>query len=94
MTGQYSVVIEVKAVKQIKKLDRPQRALLINWIAENLEGCENPYVVSGAKKLEGIDNGVRYRVGNYRILATVHKDLVQIKVFTVGHRSQVYRNLK
>jgi len=90
MDSLYCVVFEVKAVKQLKELDRPQRVLLLNWIIDNLDGCENPYATNGAKKLENIASGIRYRVGNYRLLAMIHNDLVQITVIMIGHKSQVY----
>ena len=32
----------------------------------------------------------RYRVGNYRILCTIHDDVLTIEVFTIGHRRDVY----
>ena len=88
----YQVRFEEKVVKQLNKLDRPQKVLLLNWIKENLEGCTNPFQVNNAKALAGVKNGVRYRVGRYRILATIHEKYLEIRVFQIGHRSSVYKH--
>ena len=34
---------------------------------------------------------MRVRVGDYRILYTVHDDVLVVVVVTVGHRRDVYR---
>ncbi|MCL2826531.1 MAG: type II toxin-antitoxin system RelE/ParE family toxin [Eggerthellaceae bacterium] len=92
MGAAYRVVFEEKAKKQLTKLDKPQRVLLLGWIRKNLEGCSDPYAVSNSKSLVGVERGIRYRVGNYRILCVVNDEWIEIKVFKVGHRSDVYRN--
>lgn len=35
----YQVEYTPMAVKQLKKLDKPTRAILIGWIEKNLVGC-------------------------------------------------------
>ncbi|MCL2858539.1 MAG: type II toxin-antitoxin system RelE/ParE family toxin, partial [Streptococcaceae bacterium] len=32
----------------------------------------------------------RYRIGNYRVLAEIREDCVQVQVFKVGHRRDIY----
>ena len=86
----YSVEYTQRAVKDLKKLDRPTRALILGWIEKNLVDCENPR--QHGKGLTANRSGQwRYRVGNYRILADIQDDTVIILVLTVGHRSDVYR---
>lgn len=86
----YSVEYTQRAVKDLKKLDRQTRALILGWIEKNLVDCENPR--QHGKGLTANRSGQwRYRVGNYRILADIQDDTVIILVLTVGHRSDVYR---
>ena len=86
----YSVEYTQRAVKDLKKLDRQTRALILGWIEKNLVDCENPR--QHGKVLTANRSGQwRYRVGNYRILADIQDDTVIILVLTVGHRSDVYR---
>jgi mRNA interferase RelE/StbE len=87
------VTIANRAHKQIGRLDRQARALLYAFIHRNLEGCENPRVVGDGKKLEETRNGWRWRVGSYRLIASILDDELVIEVLQAGHRQGVYRNL-
>jgi mRNA interferase RelE/StbE len=89
----YRVVIKKRAEKEIAGLDKRIRAIIAHWILENLEGCENPRTVPNGKKLEAVESGWRWRVGTYRILATINDNRVTIEIFRVGHRREVYRRL-
>ena len=67
--------------------------MILTWIKENLDGCENPRLVHGGKQLQGTDSGWRWRVGSYRVLGKIMDDVLQIKVVRIGHRQGVYGNL-
>lgn len=43
----------------------------------------------GARKLQGRE-GLRVRVGDYRIIYTVNDDVLVVVVVTLGHRRDVY----
>lgn len=86
----YSVEYSSRAVKELKKLDKPTRALIIGWIEKNLEGCENPRQYG--KGLTANRSGQwRYRIGDYRVIANIEDNKVVIVVVSVGHRSDVYK---
>lgn len=43
-------------------------------------------------QLHGVDSdNVRFRIGDYRVVATIHKKQKQIVVVRIGHRSDTYR---
>ncbi|WP_455656395.1 type II toxin-antitoxin system RelE family toxin [Phascolarctobacterium sp.] len=85
----YSVEYATSVYKSLKKIDKPTRLLILNWIEKNLVGCENPR--QHGKPLIGNNAGVwRYRVGNYRILADILDDKLIIQVIKIGHRKSVY----
>ncbi len=78
------------ALKQLKKMDRFDARLILGWIEKNLEGCEDPRVYG--KALTANHSGEwRYRVGNYRILCMIEDGRLVVEVFSVGHRSEVYK---
>lgn len=86
----YTVEYTPQAVKELKKLDRSVRALIIGWIEKNLIGCENPR--QHGKGLTANRSGQwRYRVGNYRLLAEIQEEKIVILILSVGHRSEVYQ---
>jgi mRNA interferase RelE/StbE len=45
----------------------------------------------GYKKLVGIDNDYRLRVGDYRIIYSIEDDRLLVLVIDVGHRKDIYR---
>lgn len=79
-----------KAVKQLKELDVNNRKLIINWIAKNLEGCENPRMKG--KGLTADRRGEwRYRIGSYRMICDIRESELVILALSIGHRKDVYK---
>jgi mRNA interferase RelE/StbE len=89
----YTVTYTKSAKKQLAKLDLPRRLLILTWIDKNLEGCEVPRSVPNGKALVGVKNGWRWRIGTYRVLATINDAEIEIAIFKLGHRSNVYEQL-
>ena len=86
----YTVSYTNQALKELKKLDRPTRALIIGWIEKNLVGCENPRV--HGKGLTANHSGKwRYRIGDYRLIADIQDNQVLILILQVGHRKEIYK---
>lgn len=88
----YRVELTKRAQKELAALDKKPLALVASFI-DQLDGCEDPRILPHAKKLQGIDDGWRWRVGTYRILGTIDDDRIVIEIFRVGHRRDVYRKL-
>jgi len=73
--------------KQVGKLDPPVAARIKRY----LMGLDLINPRSTGRPLAG-DNGLwRYRVGDYRILASISDEEVLILVVDTDHRRQVYR---
>ena len=86
----YRVEYSKAALKQLKKMDRFDARLITSWIGKNLEGCDNP-CAHGKGLTANRSREWRYRVGDYRILCTINDDVLVIEVFSIGHRSTVYK---
>ena len=85
----YKVEYTARAVKELKKLDKPTRALIFGWIEKNLVGCEDPR--RHGKALTANHRGQwRYRIGDYRLIADIRDDRILILIMTIGHRRDVY----
>lgn len=88
---QYKIVYTENAMKSIKKIDRIHRIKIESWIEKNLINCENPYFTG--KALKGDKKGKwRYRVGRYRIVASIDDDKILITIINIGHRQGIYNN--
>jgi mRNA interferase RelE/StbE len=86
----FQVKYSDKAVKQLKKLDVSNRKLIINWIAKNLEGCENPRMKG--KGLTADRSGEwRYRIGSYRMICDIRDSELVILALSIGHRKDIYK---
>lgn len=89
----YEVEWSRAAIKELLSIEKKQRLMILKWVDDNLTSCENPKAIPGSKALKGTKNGWRYRVGSYRILATINEGELLIEVVRVGHRQGVYKNL-
>ncbi len=86
------LVIKPRALKEIKNIEKKSRMLIWSFLDE-LASCENPDSFKDVKKLVGVKDGYRWRMGVYRILGIIKKDIITITIFRVGHRREVYRGL-
>ncbi len=85
----YTLKYSYKATKQLSKLDKGTQKLILDWIADNLENCENPRIKG--KGLTANRNGEwRYRVGDYRIICDIRDSELVIIALSVGHRKSIY----
>ena len=86
----YKLLIKPKALKSLKSIDVKTRKLISSFLDE-LEACDDPKSFKDVKKLKGVANGYRWRIGVYRILGTVEDNTVTITIFKIGHRRDIYR---
>jgi len=86
----YKVEFSESALKNLKKLDRQTVRVIKNWVIKNLVDCDDPR--QHGKPLKGNLAGIwRYRVGDYRLFANIHENIVTIEIFEVEHRSKIYK---
>lgn len=86
----YTVEYTSKALKSLKKLDKPVLLMIKSWIEKNLIGTTEPR--RHGKGLTSNRSGQwRYRVGDYRIIADIEDEKLIILVVEVEHRSRVYK---
>ena len=89
----YSVDYSNKAKKQINKLDQPVQKRIYAWIDKNLEGCEDP-TAYGKPLTANLKGYWSYRVSDYRIIADIQDDKILILITEVGHRREIYKEVK
>lgn len=86
----HKLLLKPKALKSLKVIDAKSRRLIASFLDE-LQECEDPKSFKDVKKLKGMENGYRWRVGVYRILGTIEGTTVTITIFKIGHRRDIYR---
>lgn len=83
MKNNYKISITKKAEKFIKKQDTNIQKRIIKAILELPKG--------DIKKLKGIDDVYRLRIGDFRVLFEKYDDKFIIIVIDVGNRGQIYK---
>lgn len=78
-----------KAKKQLDRLDSTVRSRILDYLRNRIESSNNP--LSLGTMLTGDFSGhVRFRIGDYRLIARCENDRMVILVIGVGHRRLVY----
>lgn len=83
---QFSIIWLKTAYKSLEKLPKNDQKAIIKQI----ELLPTSYDNSDIKKLKGHIHLYRLRVGNYRIIFSINKNLQQICISVVGHRREIY----
>jgi len=83
--SKYQIELRPAALKALRNIDPQDRGRIHGAIALLGEDPRPP----GAKALQGRD-AMRVRAGNYRIIYTIHDDVLLIVVVALGHRRDVY----
>ena len=91
MMKKFKVKYSIKAIKQLKKLDKYTRNLIYAWIDKNLVDCENPRV-HGKSLVENRVGQWRYRIGDYRLICEIQDEEIIVLVLEVGHRKNICDN--
>jgi mRNA interferase RelE/StbE len=83
--SQYRIELRPAAVRALRKLDPQVRHRVQGAIALLAQDPRPP----GARALPGRD-GLRVRVGDYRIIYTIDDHVLTVIVVRLGHRRDVY----
>lgn len=80
----WRIVIEKPALKFLQKQPLPQRERLLKAIQDLPD-------VGDIKPMAGHENLFRMRVGTYRVLYSIERDVLIVRVLNAGNRGDVYK---
>jgi mRNA interferase RelE/StbE len=81
----YSVVFDKKAAKNLEKLSANVKTRIFQKI---VDAKEDPFRYF--EKLTGRTD-YKLRVGEYRVIADINREVQRIEVTVIGHRKNIYR---
>lgn len=87
----WGIRLSETAEKQLSKLDKPIAERITKFLRERVAVLEDPRSIGEALTGSRFGELWKYRQGDYRIVASIENDIVQILVVKVGHRREVYR---
>ncbi len=82
----YTIRIDDKVIKDLKKIDKTWQKRILHKIKTTL--VENPY--SGKKLVGDLSPFWRLRVGDYRVIYTIEEKIVTVEIVKIRHRKDVY----
>jgi len=85
------IIYSQRAKKDLKQIETKQVIKILEKIEANSMLIDP---LSLAKKLQGINFDLyRYRVGDFRVIFILEKDIKIMTIFRIGHRKDIYKNL-
>ena len=87
----YNIEIGPDALRELDKLDPQVARRVLKFLHERVRPLEDPRSIGAALAGSRLGEFWKYRVGDYRIIASIENDILTILVVSVGHRRLVYR---
>lgn len=79
------------AKKDLTKLDKPVARRITAFLRERIATLDDPRAIGEALKGHRLGQLWKYRVGDYRIIASIEDGRLCVLVIRIGHRREVYR---
>ena len=87
----WRIEINDDAKKELAKLDRQVARRIIAFLGERVAVLDDPRSIGEALKGYKLGEFWKYRVGDYRIIASIEDGALRILVVKIGNRREVYR---
>jgi mRNA interferase RelE/StbE len=87
----WSIELGPRAKRQMGQLDPQVARRISRFLIERVAPLENPRGIGAALKGTEFGDLWKYRVGNYRIIASIEDKLVRILIVRIGSRREVHR---
>lgn len=79
------------AKRDLDKLDKQVARRILTFLRERLAPLDNPRDIGEALKGSELGAFWKYRVGDYRVIASIEDGQLRILVVRIGNRREVYR---
>lgn len=86
----WRVELDPGVLRDLAKLDPQIARRIVGFLHQRIAQSDNPRNIGEALKGE-LGELWKYRVGDYRVLASIEDDVLRVLVVRVGHRRDVYR---
>jgi len=87
----WKIEFDPAAERELGKIDPKNAKRVLAFLHQRLSQLENPRSLGAALKGSKLGDFWKYRVGDYRIVASIEDHAMVILVLRVGNRKNVYR---
>ena len=87
----WTIELDPAADRELDKLDPQVARRILSFLHGRVAVLDNPRSLGDALKGSELGEFWKYRVGDYRIIASIEDSAVRILVVKIGNRREVYR---
>ncbi|WP_297722933.1 type II toxin-antitoxin system RelE/ParE family toxin [Limnohabitans sp. Rim8] len=87
----WTIEFDEAAKKELARLDRQVARRLLYYLTQRVISLKDPRSVGQALKGSKLGEFWKYRVGDFRIIASIQDQKMIILVLRVGNRREIYR---
>lgn len=87
----WRIELDPATEKDFRRIGRAASKRIIEFLRERLATLDDPRSVGEALHGPELGRFWKYRVGEYRIIASIRDQIITVRVMRVGHRREVYR---
>lgn len=87
----WQVELSSLAQKNLDQLDPQIARRILSFLHERVATVDDPRSIGEALKGSRLGDFWKYRVGDYRIIASIEDQEVRILVVKIGNRREIYR---
>lgn len=85
------IEFDPSALKELDKLDPQQAKRILRFLFDRVAHLDDPRSIGESLKGSRFNTLWKYRVGDYRIIASIEDNVARIIVVKIGDRKEVYR---
>lgn len=87
----WKIEFDPAAERELDKLDPQIARRILSFLHDRVAALVDPRSIGEALKGSKLGEFWKYRVGDYRIIASIEDGALRILVVTIGNRREVYR---
>ena len=87
----WTIKFDLLAEKELNKLEPQQAKRILKFLFERVAYLDDPRSIGEALKGSRFTSLWKYRVGDYRIIASLEDNTAQVLVVRIGNRREIYR---
>ncbi len=87
----WRIEFDDKAKKELATLDKVVAKRITTFLHKRVSELDDPRSIGEALKGSKLGAFWKYRIGDYRIIASIEDKILRILVVHIGHRGDVYK---
>ena len=87
----WTISFSPRAKRELDKLDPQVRRRILKFLYKRVLHSENPRLLGEPLQGDFWGKYIKFRVGDYRVIAKLYDDVQRVGVMRAGHRREVYR---